>query len=62
VHVFNTLQHLKSEEAASVLPHRASHLTQVEDEATLNVLHHDVDEALNNAAGWLYDLTIVAEF
>lgn len=61
VHVLNTVKHLKCEEAASVLTHGSHQLAKLEEEATLDALHHDVDEVGDHAAGGLHDGALVAE-
>ena len=41
MHVIDRLDHLVHEEASSIFSHRAHGLTQVEEEASLHVFHHD---------------------
>lgn len=60
VHVLDRFDHLVKEEAASVFTHGAHVLAEVEKKTSLDELHDDEDEAVNDAAGRLHDLTSVA--
>ena len=59
VHVIDWVEHLVQEKPSSVLTHGAHGLAKVEKKATLDELHNDVDEVVNDAAAGLDDLSWV---
>jgi len=60
MHVLQSVEHLQTEKAASVLAHGAHQLAQVEEEAAGHMLHLHVDEVLDEAAGGLLHEALVA--
>lgn len=61
VHVVKGSDHLGHKEATGILAHGTHGLTQVKEEASLNVLHDDEDEVVNDATWWLDDLSGITE-
>ena len=55
VHVFNGIEQLTKEKPATVLAHCAHRLAQVKEEAFGHVLHHDVDQVVDQAARRLHN-------
>jgi len=49
VHVVKGSDHLGHKEATGILAHGTHGLTKVKEEASLNVLHDDEDEVVNDA-------------
>ena len=60
VHVFDGIEELMDEKAASIFPHCAHCLTKVKKKPTWDVLHHDVDEVADAAPRRLANLPTVA--
>ena len=60
VHVLQSFKNLKAKETSDVLAHGAHHLAKVEEEATANVFHLNVDEALDEATRRLFHNALVA--
>ena len=56
VHILDGVEHLMQEKSACVLPHWAHSLAEVKEETSLNELHDDVDEVVNDATAGLDDL------
>jgi len=61
VHVVERVNHLVHEEAASIFSHRAHGLAQVEEQAPLDVLHHNEDQVGDNPSRRLDHLAGVSE-
>jgi len=61
MHVLDSVQKLEHHEATGVLAHACHALAEVEEETTLDILHHDEHQVIDNATGGFYDLTRVAE-
>lgn len=62
VHILDTVEHLNCEEPTDIFAHGGHKLTQVEEKATLDELHHDVDDVSDNATTGFKNLTRLTEF
>ena len=60
VHVVDRVEHLMEEEAAGVLTHGPHRLAEVKEETSLDELHDDEDEVLDDTARGLKHLPGIA--
>jgi hypothetical protein len=61
VHVVEGVDHLGHEEAASIFSHGTHGLAQVEEETSLDILHHDEDQVADDATWWFDYLASISE-
>lgn len=61
VQVLKSIKHLVREEAACILAHGTHQLAEVEKKSTIDVLHDDVDQVINDTGRWLDNGTLVTE-
>ena len=61
MHVVDGVKKLRDEESASIFTHGAHCLTQVEEKATRDILHGDVDQVGDSTAGGLDNFATVTE-
>jgi len=60
VHKINGIEHLMKEESSSVFAHRTHGLAKVEEKTTLDKLHNNEDQVVDDATRGLDDLAGVA--
>ena len=60
MHVVESVEHLREQETADVLSHRAHRLAEVEEQAIRHVLHMNVHKIIDVPARWLQDVPRVS--
>ena len=62
VHVIQRIEHLVQEEPTSIFAHGAHSLAQIEEESSLNELHHNKDKVFDDSAGWFHNCPCITIF
>lgn len=62
MHELESIKNLVGEESTGVLTHSAHKLAKIKEEAALDVLHHEVDEVIDDTGARLDDRASVTKF